>query len=251
MAKRGKKYLDAVKQIDRSQSYAPMEAIELVKKTSTSKFDATVETHMRMSLDPRQADQQVRGMVALPYGTGKEIRILVFAEGEAAKIAEEAGADFVADDDLIKKIEDGWLDFDATIAIPQMMGRVSKLGRILGPRGLMPSPKAGTVVPPEDLGRVIDELRRGRVEFKMDKTANIHTPIGKASFEAGLLGCDAHRQGADQAALQDRCRILKIYSPAGSIDPGMQSHQRHRSTSCLPTPASPHRDWICKIGDLG
>jgi large subunit ribosomal protein L1 len=182
VAKRGKKYLDAVKQIDRTQSYAPMEAIELVKKTSTSKFDATVETHMRMSLDPRQADQQVRGMVALPYGTGKEIRILVFAEGEAAKIAQEAGADFVADDDLIKKIEDGWLDFDATIAIPQMMSKASKLGRVLGPRGLMPSPKAGTVVAPEDIGRVISELRQGRVEFKMDKTGNMHVGIGKVGF---------------------------------------------------------------------
>lgn len=182
MAKRGKKYRDAANQVDRSQLYAPMEAIELVKKTSTSKFDATVETHMRMSLDPRQADQQVRGMVALPYGTGKEIRILVFAEGEAAKIAEEAGADFVADDDLIKKIEDGWLDFDATIAIPQMMSKASKLGRVLGPRGLMPSPKAGTVVAPEDIGRVISELRQGRVEFKMDKTGNMHVGIGKVGF---------------------------------------------------------------------
>lgn len=187
MAKRGKKYLDAAKQISRTESYSPMEAVELVRKSSTSNFDATVETHMRMGLDPRQADQQVRGVVTLPHGTGRQVRILVFAEGEASKWAQEAGADYVADDDLVKKIEGGWLEFDATVAIPQMMGRVSKLGRILGPRGLMPSPKAGTVVPPEDLGRVIDELRRGRVEFKMDKTANIHIPIGKASFQAEQL----------------------------------------------------------------
>jgi large subunit ribosomal protein L1 len=187
VAKRGKKYLDAAKQISRTESYSPMEAVELVRKSSTSNFDATVETHMRMGLDPRQADQQVRGVVTLPHGTGRQVRILVFAEGEASKWAQEAGADYVADDDLVKKIEGGWLEFDATVAIPQMMGRVSKLGRILGPRGLMPSPKAGTVVPPEDLGRVIDELRRGRVEFKMDKTANIHIPIGKASFKAEQL----------------------------------------------------------------
>jgi len=187
VAKRGKKYLDAAKQISSTESYSPMEAVELVRKSSTSNFDATVETHMRMGLDPRQADQQVRGVVTLPHGTGRQVRILVFAEGEAAKWAQDAGADYVADDDLVKKIEGGWLEFDATVAIPQMMGRVSKLGRILGPRGLMPSPKAGTVVPPEDLGRVIDELRRGRVEFKMDKTANIHIPIGKVSFQAEQL----------------------------------------------------------------
>jgi large subunit ribosomal protein L1 len=182
VAKHGKKYRDAVDKIDRARPYSPQEAVELVRETSTVNFDATVEVHVRMNLDPRQADQQVRGSVTLPHGTGKAVRIVVFAEGEAAKLAEEAGADYVADDDLIKKMEDGWLEFDATIAIPQMMGKVSKLGRILGPRGLMPSPKSGTVVEPEDVGRVIDELRQGRVEFKMDKTANIHIPIGKASF---------------------------------------------------------------------
>jgi large subunit ribosomal protein L1 len=187
VAKRGKKYLEAVKQVDRSSPYSPEEAIDLVKKTSTSNFDATVETHMRMDLDPRQADQQVRGVVSLPHGTGKEVRIVAFAEGEAAKIAEEAGADYVADDELISKIEEGWLEFDTTIAIPQMMGKVSKLGRVLGPRGMMPSPKTGTVVSPEDVPRVIDELRAGRVEFKLDKTANIHVPIGKASFQPQQL----------------------------------------------------------------
>ncbi|HJX37697.1 MAG TPA: 50S ribosomal protein L1 [Anaerolineae bacterium] len=187
MSKHGKKYLEAAKQVAGSETYAPREAVELVKKTSIAKFDATVETHMRLGLDPRQADQQLRGVVTLPHGTGKQVRIVVFAEGEPAKLARDAGADYVADDDLTKKIENGWLEFDATIAIPQMMGKVSKLGRILGPRGLMPSPKAGTVVPPEDIGRVIDELRRGRVEFKMDKTSNIHVPIGKVSFEPHQL----------------------------------------------------------------
>jgi large subunit ribosomal protein L1 len=185
--KRGKKYVDAVKQFSRESTYSSQEAVELVKATSTANFDATVEVHMRLALDPRQADQQLRGVVSLPHGTGKQVRILVFAEGEATRMAEEAGADHVADDDLIKKIEDGWLEFDATIAIPQMMGKVSKLGRILGPRGLMPSPKSGTVVAPDDVGRVIEELRQGRVEFKMDKTANIHVPIGKAGFQAEQL----------------------------------------------------------------
>jgi large subunit ribosomal protein L1 len=187
VAKRGKKYLEAAKQVDRTRPYSPEEAVDLVQKTSTSKFDATVETHLRMNLDPRQADQQVRGVVTLPHGTGRQVRILVFAEGEPAKIAQEAGADYVADDDLIKKIEEGWLEFDTTVAIPQMMGKVSKLGRVLGPRGMMPSPKTGTVVPPEDVPRVIDELRKGRVEFKLDKTANIHVPIGKVSFQPQQL----------------------------------------------------------------
>lgn len=183
MAKHGKKYLEAAKQIVRTRSYPPEEAVKLAIKTSTANFNATVETHISMNVDPRHADQQVRGVVTLPHGTGKEVRILVFAEGEAEKIAQEAGADHVGGDELVKKIEEGWLDFDATIAIPQMMGKVSKLGRILGPRGLMPSPKTGTVVSLEDVPRVIDELRAGRVEFKLDKTANLHVPIGKVNFK--------------------------------------------------------------------
>ncbi len=187
MAKHGKKYLEAAKQIVRTRSYPPEEAIKLAIKTSTANFNATVETHIRMNVDPRHADQQVRGVVTLPHGTGKEVRILVFAEGEAEKIAQEAGADHVGGDELVKKIEEGWLDFDATIAIPQMMGKVSKLGRILGPRGLMPSPKTGTVVSLEDVPRVIDELRAGRVEFKLDKTANLHVPIGKVNFKSEEL----------------------------------------------------------------
>jgi large subunit ribosomal protein L1 len=174
MSKRGKKYREVAKLVDREQSYPPQEALELVKKISYTSFDGPVETHLRLGIDPRQADQQVRGVVQLPHGTGKKVRILVFAEGEAEKIAEEAGADYVGSDDI-------------TIAIPQMMGKVGRLGKILGPRGLMPSPKVGTVVQAEDLPRVIDELHRGRVEFRLDKTANLHVPIGKASFSTEQL----------------------------------------------------------------
>jgi large subunit ribosomal protein L1 len=182
MAKRGKKYEQARSLIDRTQNYAPVEALDLVKKTDFTNFDSTVELHMRTGLDPRHADQQVRGVVLLPRGTGKKVRILVFAEGEAARIAEQAGADFVGSDDLVEKINQGWFDFDVVIATPPMMRKVGRLGRLLGPRGLMPSPKAGTIVQEEDLPRVIEETRQGRVEYRVDKTANIHVPIGKTSF---------------------------------------------------------------------
>jgi large subunit ribosomal protein L1 len=187
LVKHGKRYLEATKEVDRTIAYSPLEALELVKRTSSAKFDATVETHMRMGVDPRHADQQVRGVITLPHGTGKKLRILVFAEGEAEKIAQEAGADYVGGDELLEKIKEGWLDFDVTIATPQMMGKVGRMGKILGPRGLMPSPKAGTVVAPEDLPRIIREFRLGRVEFKVDKTANLHVPIGKASFPTEAL----------------------------------------------------------------
>lgn len=187
MPKRGKKYRQAAKLVDRMRAYLPAEAIELTQKTSTANFDATVEVHLNMGVDPRHADQQVRGVVLLPHGTGKQVRILVFAEGEAEKIAQEAGADYVGTDELTKKIQGGWLDFDVAIAIPQVMGKVGRLGRVLGPRGLMPSPKAGTIVQPDDLPRLIQETRLGRVEFRVDKTANIHVPIGKASFSSEQL----------------------------------------------------------------
>jgi large subunit ribosomal protein L1 len=182
MPKRGKKYRESAKLVDRTKTYSPEEAIELAKKTSFTNFDATVEAHLRLGVDPRKADQQVRSIILLPHGTGKKMRILVLAEGEAEKIAQEAGADYVGSDDLIKQIQEGWLDFEVAIAIPQVMGKVGRLGKILGPRGLMPSPKAGTLVPAEDLPRLINELRSGRVEFKLDKTANLHIPIGKVSF---------------------------------------------------------------------
>ena len=187
MSKRSKDYQEALKQVDRTRYYSPEEAIELAKKTSYVNFDATVEVHMRLGVNPRHADQQVRSVVLLPHGLGKEVRILVFAEGEAEKIAREAGADYVGSDDLVKQVQDGWLDFDVAISIPQMMGKVGKLGKILGPRGLMPNPKAGTIVSAEHLPRAIEEARLGRVEFRIDKTANLHAPIGKVSFPAGKL----------------------------------------------------------------
>ena len=187
MSKRGKDYQEALKQVDRTRYYSPEEAIELAKKTSYVNFDATVEVHMRLGVNPRHADQQVRSVVLLPHGLGKEVRILVFAEGEAEKIAREAGADYAGSDDLVKQIQDGWLDFDVAISIPQMMGKVGRLGRVLGPRGLMPNPKAGTIVSAEHLPRVIKEARLGRVEFRIDKTANLHVPIGKVSFPADKL----------------------------------------------------------------
>ena len=188
MAKHGKKYLAALAKIDENRWYTPEEAVALVKETHFVKFDSTVEIHMRLGVDPRHADQQVRDVVVLPHGLGKTVRVLVFAQGEGATLAREAGADFVADDDeTIAKIQAGWTDFDVTIATPDMMGKVGRLGRVLGPRGLMPNPKAGTVVSAEDLPRVINESKAGRVEFRVDKTANLHIPIGKASFEAKQL----------------------------------------------------------------
>jgi large subunit ribosomal protein L1 len=188
MAKHGKKYMDAAAKIDRNQNYSPEEAIALVKETSTVKFDATVEIHMRLGVDPRHADQQVRDVVVLPHGLGKTVRVLVFAQGDGATLAREAGADYVADDDeLLAKIQGGWTDFDVAIATPDMMGRVGRLGRILGPRGLMPNPKAGTVIPAEDIPRVVNESKAGRVEFRIDKTANLHIPVGKVSFEQKKL----------------------------------------------------------------
>lgn len=187
MVKRSKKYQEAVKLMDRLETYAPGEAIELAKKMAYTRFDESVELHLRMGVDPRNATQQVRGVTLLPYGLGKQVRVLVFAQGEAERIAAGAGADFVGGDDLAKKIEGGWLEFDTAIATPDMMGRVGKLGKILGRRGLMPNPKSGTVVAAEDLPRVIDDARKGRVEFKLDRTAIIHLPLGKVSFEADKL----------------------------------------------------------------
>jgi len=188
MAKHGKKFLAAQAKVDREKLYTPHEAVALVKETSITKFDATVEVHMRMGLDPRQADQQLRDVVVLPHGLGKIVRVLVFASGEGATAAREAGADFVADDDeSLNKIQAGFTDFDVAIATPDMMGKVGRLGRVLGPRGLMPNPKAGTVVPPEDLPRAVEEAKAGRVEFRLDKTANVHVPIGKASFDEKKL----------------------------------------------------------------
>ena len=188
MAKHGKNYLAAKAKVDHEKQYSPHEALELAKETSSTKFDSSVEVHIRTALDPRQADQQVRDVVVLPHGLGKTVRVLVFAQGEGAAAAREAGADMVADDDeALKALEGGALDYDVAIATPDMMGKVGRLGRILGPRGLMPNPKAGTVVSPDDMGRAINEAKAGRVEFRLDKTANMHVVIGKVSFETDKL----------------------------------------------------------------
>lgn len=182
MPKRGRKYKEAAAKIDSTRLYSRVEAIKLIKETATTNFDPTVEVHMRLGVDPRHADQQVRDVVVLPHGLGKTVRVLVFAEGEDATIARDAGADVIADDEVIKRIQEGWTEFDVAIAVPSMMGKVGRLGRVLGPRGLMPNPRAGTVAPGADLPRLIEEARAGRVEFRVDKTSNIHAPIGKAGF---------------------------------------------------------------------
>ncbi|MGQ9546050.1 MAG: 50S ribosomal protein L1 [Dehalococcoidia bacterium] len=187
MAKHGKKYQDVSKLVDKFKAYPPEEAIELAKKASYARFDETVELHLKMGVDPRSADQQVRGVVLLPNGLGKKTRVLVFAQGEGVRLAQEAGADYAGADELIKQIEGGWLEFDVSIATPDMMPKVAKLGRILGRRGLMPNPKSGTVVPPQDLGRIVSDARKGRAEFRLDKTSIIHMPIGKVSFDKDKL----------------------------------------------------------------
>jgi len=189
MTRHGKKYRETIKLLDREREYSPQEAVELAKKLAHAKFDETVELHLRMGVDPRNATQQVRGVALLPHGLGKEVRVLVFAQGEASRIAETAGADYVGGDDLAKKIEDGWVDFDMAIATPDMMSKVGKLGKVLGRKGLMPNPKSGTVVPVDDLTGAIEDARKGRVEFKLDRTAIIHVPLGKVSFaEDKLMG---------------------------------------------------------------
>jgi len=182
MSERGKKYALAKQRVDRTRFYTPEEAMALVKETSYASFDGTVEVHMRMGLDPRQAEQRLRGVVVFPHGTGKKTRILVFAEGETQRIAREAAADYAGGDELIEQIQKGWTDFDVAFAVPQMMGKVGRLGRVLGPKGLMPNPRTGTVVPAEDIPRVVGEARKGRVEYRLDDSANIHVPIGKVSF---------------------------------------------------------------------
>ena len=185
--KHGKKYRTQAAKVDRLQTYLPQAAIALAKETAYTTFDATLEVHMRLGVDPKHADQNIRDVVVLPHGLGKTVRVLVFAEGEGAQLAKQAGADIVADDEIIKKIQEGWLEFDVAIATPEVMGRVGRLGRILGPRGLMPNPKTGTVVAAEDLPRAIKEAKAGRVEFRVDKGGNLHVPIGKVSFSEQQL----------------------------------------------------------------
>jgi large subunit ribosomal protein L1 len=222
MAKHGKKYLVAKAKFDMNTAYDPRHAIELVKETSYAQFDGTVEVHLHTGLDPRQADQMVRDVVVLPNGLGKTVRVLVFAQGEGSNLAQQGGADVVADtDEVIQRIQGGWTDFDVAIATPDMMGKVGRLGRVLGPRGLMPNPKAGTVVPAEDLPRVIREAKAGRVEFRLDKSANLHVPIGKVSFDVDKLFqnlsalMDAIRKARPAAAKGNYVRRATITSTMG------------------------------------
>ncbi len=187
MKKRGKKFRDAVSGLEADKAYILEEAVDMLKLTATAKFDETVELHMRTSADPRHADQLVRGVTMLPHGLGKTVRVLVFANGEAANIAKEAGADYIGDDEIIRNIQDGWVDFDVGLAIPDMMSKIGRLGRVLGRRGLMPNPRTGTMVQPQDLPRAIEEAKKGRVEYRMDRTALIHVPVGKVSFDQEKL----------------------------------------------------------------
>jgi len=181
MAKKGKKFIEAAKQVDKNASYEVAEAVALVKKTSVVKFDASVDVAMKLGVDPRKADQQIRGAMVLPHGTGKDRSVIVFAKGEKAKEAQEAGANVVGDSELVEKVAGGWLDFDVVVATPDMMAEVGKLGRVLGPRGLMPNPKTGTVT--MDVKKAVDEIKAGKVEYRVDKVGNIHVPIGKVSFD--------------------------------------------------------------------
>jgi large subunit ribosomal protein L1 len=238
MAKHGKKYQQAAAKIDRDRVYSPSEAIALAKETSYTSFDATVEIHMRLGVDPRHADQQVRDVVVLPHGLGKTVRVLVFAQGEGASLAREAGADYVADDEeTINKIAGGWTEFDVAIATPDMMGKVGRLGRILGPRGLMPNPKAGTVVPAEDIPRVVKEAKAGRVEFRVDKTSNLHVPIGKASFDENQLfdnmaalmdAVKRSRPAASKGAYIRKVVLTTTMGPGIKVD-ALQSQQMEAS----------------------
>lgn len=181
----GKKYRAAAEKIEKDREYTPQDGVDLIKEVSITNFDGTVELHMRLGVDPRHADQVVRGVVVLPHGTGKQPRIAVFAQGEKVREAEEAGADVVGGEDLAKRIQEGWLEFDTALATPDMMGIVGRLGRVLGPRGLMPNPRTGTVT--NDIGRAIEEIKSGRVEFRVDRTGIIHVPIGRVSFEQRQL----------------------------------------------------------------
>jgi len=229
MAKHGKKYLAALAKVEEGRLYSPQEALALAKETSFTKFDATVEVHLRLGVDPRHADQMIRDVVVLPHGLGKSVRVLVFAQGQGATLAREAGADHVADDDeFIQKIQGGWTDFDVAISTPDMMSKVGRLGRVLGPRGLMPNPKAGTVVQPDELPRVINESKAGRVEFRVDKTANLHAPIGKVSFDEDKLfgnfsafmdAVKKARPAAAKGTFIKRVTISSTMGPGILVDP--------------------------------
>jgi len=229
MARHGKKYLSARESVDRESLYEPQEAIELLKKVSFVNFDETVEVHLRTALDPRQADQQIRDVVVMPNGLGKQVVVVVFAQGEAADVARDSGADFVADtDELVEKIQGGWTGFDVAIATPDQMGTVGRLGRVLGPRGLMPNPKAGTVVQADGMANAIKEAKAGRIEFRLDKTANIHVPIGKISFStqellenliAFMIAVRQARPAGASGNFIRRVTLTSTMTPGIKIDP--------------------------------
>jgi large subunit ribosomal protein L1 len=220
--KRSKKYLQAAEQIDRAKLYSPVEAVSLAKKTSVTSFDATVEVALRLGVDPRKADQMVRGTVNLPNGTGKTARVLVFATGDRAEEAREAGADHVGSDDLIERIQGGWLDFDAVVATPDLMGKVGRLGRVLGPRGLMPNPKTGTVTP--EVGKAVTDIKGGKIEFRVDRNGNLHFVIGKASFTDQAL-TENYAAALDEVVrlkpAAAKGRYLKRVTMTTSMGPGI------------------------------
>ncbi len=221
--KHGKKYVESAKLVDRANLYTTKEALDLVEQTSKAKFDETVEVHVRLGVDSRHADQQVRGAVVLPNGTGKDVRVAVFAKGDLAKAAQEAGADFVGDADLVTKIQGGWMDFDVAIASPDMMGFVGRLGKVLGPRGLMPSPKAGTVT--MDVAKAVTEAKAGKIEYRLDKSNIIHCPIGKVSFGTDKLMenfnalLDAVIKAKPEAA---KGQYIKSCAIASTMGPGVR-----------------------------
>ena len=226
MAKRGKKYRAALEKVDRSRTHDPQEAVKLVKECAYASFDETVELHARTNLDPRHAEQQLRGTIVLPHGLGKNQRVLVFAEGEAVRLAEEAGADYVGSDDLIKKIQgENWLDFDVALAAQAMMGQVSRLGKVLGPRGLMPTPKAGTVIPAgADVASVVREFKAGKVEYRSDKGGNVHAGVGKMSFDEDKLADNITAFVEQIKAVKPsgvKGHYVKSITIAGTMTPGV------------------------------
>ncbi len=238
MGQHGKKYVDAERRFDRERLHTPAEAFDLVKGLATHKFDETVEVAFRLGVDPRKADQMIRGTVSLPNGTGKSVRVAVFAAGEAAREAQEAGADVVGADDLVKRIEEGFLDFDLTIATPDLMAQVGKLGRTLGPRGLMPNPKTGTVT--NDIGKTVAEFKAGRVEYRTDRYGNVHVPVGKASFPAAALVANYHAAldellRAKPAAAKGRyvkgVTTSSTMGPGVKIDPLITRLEEHAPTA--------------------
>ncbi len=223
MTKHGKSYDDATKRYDRERLHSPTEALELVKSFAKRKFDETVELAVRLGVDPRKADQMIRGTVSLPNGTGKSVRVAVFAQGDQARDAEAAGADVVGADDLVKRIEGGFLDFDVAISTPDLMGQVGKLGRTLGPRGLMPNPKTGTVT--NDIGKAVSEFKAGKVEYRTDRYGNVHVPIGKASFDVTKLVENLHSvldeiNRAKPASAKGR--YLRTASVSSTMGPGVK-----------------------------